>query len=145
MPAIRTVSIIVIISINKFVYFSGETAFTNISQYLGYSKNPLINRIKDIDKNLPITVLYGKDSWVADIFYFPCLKSELSDHRYCSIKIIYDAGHHIYCDNYNDFNRHVNGACNVKVSSKDFPRDMHSVQPSEAIEYSDAMQLITPI
>ena len=62
-----------------FFYFSGETAFSNVSQYLEYSKNPLIRRIKDLDKNLPITVLYGEDSWVADLFPFPFLKNELLD------------------------------------------------------------------
>ena len=143
--AVRTVSIIVIVSLNRFFYFSGETAFTNVSQYLGYSKNPLIKRIKDLDKNLPVTVLYGENSWVADWFYFPCLKSELSDHCYCSTKIIYKAGHHIYCDNCNDFNRYVNGACSVKISSRDFSRDMHSHQSNETLEYSDTMQLVTPI
>ena len=133
----------------NFFYFSGETAFTNVSQYLGYSKNPLIRRIKNLDKNLPITVLYGKDSWVADLFYFPILESELFDHCYCSTKIIYDAGHHIYSDNFNDFNRYVNGACNVKVSSRDFTSDIYSLRPIETeqytLEYSDTIQLVTSI
>ena len=96
-----------------------------------------------------MTVLYGKDSWVADLFYFPSLESELSDHCYCSTKIIYDAGHHIYSDNFNDFNRYVNGACNVKVSSRDFTVDMHSLRPIETeqytLEYSDTIQLVTSI
>ena len=132
-----------------FFNFSGETAFTNVSQFLGYSKNPLIRRIKNLDKNLPITVLYGKDSWVADLFYFPSLESELFDHCYCSTKIIYDAGHHIYSDNFNDFNRYVNGACNVKVSSRDFTPNVYSLQPIETeqytLEYSDSIQLVTSI
>ena len=132
-----------------FFDFSGETAFSNVSQYLEYSKNPLIRRIKDLDKNLPITVLYGEDSWVADLFAFASLKNELLDHCYCSTKIIYNAGHHVYSDNVNDFNRYVNCACNVKISSRDSTPYMHLLRPIEmeqyTLEYSDTIQLVTSI
>ena len=125
------------------------TAFTNVSQYLEYSKNPLIRRIKDLDKNLPITVLYGKDSWVADLFDLRSLKSELLDHCYCSAKIIYNAGHHVYSDNFNDFNRYVNSACNVKISSRNSTPYMHLLWPIEmehyTLEFSDTIQLVKSI
>lgn len=129
--------------------FSGETAFTNVSQYLEYSRNPLIRRIKDLDKNLPITVLYGKDSWVAELSNFPSLESELLDHYYCSTNIIYDAGHHIYSDNFNDFNQYVNSACNLKCSSRDSRLYMHSLRSIEmeqyTLEYSETIQLVTSV
>ena len=132
-----------------FVDFSGETGFSNVSQYLGYSKHPLINRINDFDKKLPITVLYGEKSWVAKLFDFTTLEDEFTDQSYCDIKVVRNAGHHIFSDNPNDFNMYVNAACNIKVPANDFSRDSNFHLSSEPIQYTlestNTIQTITSI
>jgi hypothetical protein len=47
-----------------FLNYSGETAFKTLSLPLGWAKRPMIQRIADIDKNLPITFIYGSRTWM---------------------------------------------------------------------------------
>lgn len=136
---------------NQFIFllFSGETGFSNVSQYLGYSKNPLINRINDLDKKLPITVLYGEKSWVAKLFDFTSLEDEFSNQSYYDIKVVRNAGHHIFSDNPSDFNLYVNAACNIKAPANDFSFDSNFHLSSEPRQYTPestgTIQMITSI
>ena len=43
---------------------SGETAFKTLSLPLGWAKLPMIQRIGDIEKELPITFIYGSRTWM---------------------------------------------------------------------------------
>ena len=47
--------------------YSGEAAFCTLSKYFGWAKNPMIKRIKELDHQLPLTVIYGKESWMTPI------------------------------------------------------------------------------
>ena len=44
--------------------FSGEKAFKSLSVAFGWAKNPMISRIASIDKTLPITFIYGSETWM---------------------------------------------------------------------------------
>ena len=50
--------------ISNLLTFSGETAFKSLSSKFGWAKQPMILRIADIDKNLPITFVYGSRTWM---------------------------------------------------------------------------------
>lgn len=47
-----------------FEIYSGEGAFRTLSLPLGWAKRPMIQRIADIDKELPITFIYGSRTWM---------------------------------------------------------------------------------
>lgn len=51
--------------IYKLVYCcSGETAFQTFLKGVGWAKNPMIHRYDLIHEDVPITVMYGEDSWI---------------------------------------------------------------------------------
>lgn len=43
---------------------SGESAFKHMMESFGWAKNPMINRIAEIPKDVPITTIYGSRSWI---------------------------------------------------------------------------------
>ena len=38
-----------------------------MSKFFAWAKRPLIKRIIDLDPNIPMTVIYGKNSWMKQI------------------------------------------------------------------------------
>ena len=47
------------------IFCSGEVAFKSLS--LGpfiWAKNPMINRLEMLPKEIPISILYGSDTWM---------------------------------------------------------------------------------
>lgn len=47
-----------------FIYFSGESAFHSLLTGFGWAKNPMIKRVQNINNNVPITFIYGQDTWM---------------------------------------------------------------------------------
>ena len=47
-----------------FLHFSGESAFHSMMASFGWAKDPMVNRIEQMDKTIPITFLYGAQSWI---------------------------------------------------------------------------------
>jgi hypothetical protein len=45
-------------------FFRGESAFTTLVTGFGWAKNPMINRIHHLDKRIPITFIYGQNTWM---------------------------------------------------------------------------------
>ncbi|XP_020893261.1 1-acylglycerol-3-phosphate O-acyltransferase ABHD5 isoform X2 [Exaiptasia diaphana] len=43
---------------------SGETAFKHLSIPYGWAKFPMVNRVGNLDRRIPITFIYGARSWV---------------------------------------------------------------------------------
>ncbi|XP_045193546.2 (Lyso)-N-acylphosphatidylethanolamine lipase-like isoform X2 [Mercenaria mercenaria] len=81
---------------------SGETAFKTLSLPLGWAKRPMIQRIGDIDKNLPITFIYGSRTWMDR----ECGNQSryLRNESRVDVEIIVGAGHHVYADRSENFN-----------------------------------------
>ena len=52
------------VSIIVVFLFSGETAFSYMSEQFGWAKYPMIKRIVELEKDLPMTYLFGSRSWV---------------------------------------------------------------------------------
>ncbi|XP_043649777.1 (Lyso)-N-acylphosphatidylethanolamine lipase isoform X1 [Drosophila teissieri] len=90
---------------------SGESAFHTMMQSFGWAKHPMIHRIKDVRSNIPITFIYGSRSWI-DSSSGEKIKSQRGSNM-VDIKIVTGAGHHVYADKPDVFNRYVNETCDM--------------------------------
>jgi hypothetical protein len=88
---------------------SGESAFHTMCAEFGYAKNPMIQRISQIRKDINITMIYGSRSWV-DNATGDTIKSIRSD-SFVDVKIVNGAGHHVYADRAEVFNQYVLDIC----------------------------------
>lgn len=76
---------------------------------LGWAKNPMLNRINDFRDDKPLTLLYGSRSWIDKTSWDKVKLSRISS--YVNVQVIRGAGHHVYSDKPEIFNRFVNDAC----------------------------------
>jgi len=94
-------------------YPSGESAFHSLMKGFAWAQNPMLPRLKSLDVNVPLTALYGSDSWITAI-----PEEELKEVRgldsttsaYTKMRLINDAGHHVYA-NAPQFDYRVLQAC----------------------------------
>lgn len=47
-----------------FCSFSGETAFKAMMESFGWARRPMLERIHLIRKDVPITMIYGANTWI---------------------------------------------------------------------------------
>ncbi|XP_033326244.1 pummelig isoform X2 [Megalopta genalis] len=94
---------------------TGESAFHAMMQGFGWAKNPIIRRIGKLNPEIPITLLYGSRSWV-DSSYWETLKQARSS-SYINVQAITGAGHHVYADKSDIFNKYVLEVCNLSDST----------------------------
>ncbi|XP_052229920.1 (Lyso)-N-acylphosphatidylethanolamine lipase-like isoform X1 [Dreissena polymorpha] len=85
---------------------SGEAAFRTLSHPLGYAKRPMMHRVAEIDRELPITFIYGSKTWMdrtcgAETVY-------LRNGSHVDVETIPGAGHHVYADRPESFNKIMN-------------------------------------
>lgn len=99
----------------QYYFFRGESAFHSMMSGFGWAKNPMIKRMTEIRTDIPITILYGSRSWV-DNSAGEVIKAS-GHHNYVNVQIISGAGHHVYADKPDIFNRYVNDACNLSDSA----------------------------
>lgn len=88
-------------------FFSGESAFHAMMTGLGWAKNPMLLRMNDLRADKSITLLYGSRSWI-DQTSWDLLKQARGT---VNVQAINGAGHHIFADKPEIFNRFVNEAC----------------------------------
>lgn len=76
----------------------------------------MINRVHEIQDNVPITLLYGSRSWV---------DSSAGEHihkkrpnSFVQSHVINQAGHHVYADRAAEFNRLIREACQFDEEEK---------------------------
>ncbi|CAG4987040.1 unnamed protein product [Colias eurytheme] len=98
---------------------TGESAFHTLMQGFGWAKNPMVHRVEKLDTNLPVTVLYGSRSWVDNST--GQLLSESRPNSKTYVQVINGAGHHIYLDKPDLFNKFVNEACTRADSDPRLP------------------------
>ncbi|ELT93584.1 hypothetical protein CAPTEDRAFT_162120 [Capitella teleta] len=84
---------------------SGEVAFKNMYQGLGYAKHPMVNRITDIPPSIPMTFVHGEESWIGSDVAFQV--KDLRGESLVDIQLYEGASHHVYADNTEEFNRLV--------------------------------------
>lgn len=87
---------------------SGETAFKRMSEMYGWAKYPMIHRIGEMDKNIPMTMIHGSESWID---CSPSYQIKNSRSGYVDVQVITHAGHHVYADQPWAFNQAVNKVC----------------------------------
>ncbi|XP_073848991.1 pummelig isoform X2 [Musca autumnalis] len=92
-------------------YPSGESAFHTMMESFGWAKHPMIHRIKDVRHDIPMTFIYGTRSWI-DSSSGEKIKAQRGDST-VDIKVVNGAGHHVYADKPEIFNRYVNETCDL--------------------------------
>lgn len=107
---------------------SGEAAFKAMSGSHGWAKHPMINRIADLEPNIPITFIYGSRSWVDRNPGIQVKYTRL--HSYVDVQVIQGSGHHVYADKATNFNRLVLKICN-NVDEQDNIKNTEVEQQSE--------------
>lgn len=95
---------------------TGEAAFHALSATLGWAKHPMVDRIHTLRKDIPITLLYGSRSWV-DNASGELIREKRPD-SFVHVQVITGAGHHVYADKPEAFNRYVMEACSVSDSGE---------------------------
>jgi len=95
---------------------TGESAFHSMMSGFGWAKSPMINRIHEIRADVPMTLIYGSRSWV-DNAAGNVIKAS-RPNSYVSAHIINQAGHHVYADKAEEFNRLVRNACRFTEDGK---------------------------
>ncbi|CAG9795873.1 unnamed protein product [Diatraea saccharalis] len=88
---------------------SGESAFHTLMDSYAWAKNPMVNRLDKLDKAVPVTVLYGARSWVHNSPAQVLTEQRPSSTTY--VHVINGAGHHLYLDKADLFNKFVLEAC----------------------------------
>nr|XP_020441971.1 1-acylglycerol-3-phosphate O-acyltransferase ABHD5-like isoform X2 [Monopterus albus] len=82
---------------------SGETAFKNMTIPYGWAKRPMMERIGQVQADIPISFIYGSRSSIdSDSGY--ALKISRPD---VEITVIRGAGHYVFADQPDDFNQTV--------------------------------------
>uniref|UniRef100_A0A4W4H4N3 Abhydrolase domain containing 4, N-acyl phospholipase B n=1 Tax=Electrophorus electricus TaxID=8005 RepID=A0A4W4H4N3_ELEEL len=79
---------------------SGEVGFRAMSEFLGWAKRPMVQRVNLLAPSMPVTMLYGARSWV---------DSSTGNH----VALIDEASHHVYADQPEEFNHVVVNICNT--------------------------------
>eukprot|EP00112_Aurelia_sp_Birch-Aquarium-sp1_P009158 Seg203.2 transcript_id=Seg203.2/GoldUCD/mRNA.D3Y31 product="1-acylglycerol-3-phosphate O-acyltransferase ABHD5" protein_id=Seg203.2/GoldUCD/D3Y31 len=114
---------------------SGEAAFKTMTIPYGWAKYPMIHRIKDIDEQLPMTILYGSRSWVDSTTGYKI--KYLRSKSFVDVQIIRGAGHHVYSDQPERFNWTVSDLCDRLAREDGF--DVEEQMPPEFPEIDESM------
>ncbi|EEB12421.1 Abhydrolase domain-containing protein, putative [Pediculus humanus corporis] len=114
---------------------SGESAFHAMMTGFGWAKHPIINRMNLLREDVPITLIYGARSWV-DSSASDKIKELRSSDSYVNVIVINGAGHHVYADRSETFNKHVNEACSISDRNADVPQKKES-SSSNKIDLQD--------
>ncbi|XP_050421932.1 (Lyso)-N-acylphosphatidylethanolamine lipase [Adelges cooleyi] len=88
---------------------TGESAFHSLLTGFGWAKNPMIKRVQNINNNVPITFIYGQDTWMDQSIADIVKKERLNG--IVNIEKIPNAGHHVFADQFEAFNDLVNKIC----------------------------------
>ncbi|CAH1224725.1 ABHD4 [Branchiostoma lanceolatum] len=90
---------------------SAETAFDTIRQNDGveWAKNPMLPRLTRLHPDVPITFIYGADSWIDSMTGKQA--ETLRKDSYVDIIHIQNAGHHMYAEQHGEFNRELVRVC----------------------------------
>ncbi|XP_029927463.1 1-acylglycerol-3-phosphate O-acyltransferase ABHD5 isoform X2 [Myripristis murdjan] len=102
-------------TVSEYIYHlnvqtpSGETAFKNMTIPYGWAKRPMLQRIGLLQPEIPITIIYGSRSSI-DGHSGNTIKA-MRPSSHVEIIAIRGAGHYVYADQPDDFNRRVLQVC----------------------------------
>ncbi|PIO21089.1 hypothetical protein AB205_0119410, partial [Aquarana catesbeiana] len=90
---------------------SGESAFKTMMERFGWAKRPMLPRLNLIPKSLPITFIYGAETWIDSSTGEKA--KELRPDSYVHTLAIKGASHHVYADQPSIFNEVVDEICDA--------------------------------
>nr|XP_020492693.1 1-acylglycerol-3-phosphate O-acyltransferase ABHD5 [Labrus bergylta] len=102
-------------TVSEYIYHlnvqtpSGETAFKNMCVPYGWAKRPMLQRMDKLHPDIPLTIIYGSRSSI-DSNSGSTIK-EMRPSSQVEIITIRGAGHYVYADQPEDFNRRVLQVC----------------------------------
>uniref|UniRef100_A0A914Y1T4 1-acylglycerol-3-phosphate O-acyltransferase ABHD5 n=1 Tax=Panagrolaimus superbus TaxID=310955 RepID=A0A914Y1T4_9BILA len=96
---------------------TGEIAFKTMSLKYGWAKRPMLNRITKLNSKVPMSFLFGARSWISSSSGYKV--KEERPQSYVDVNIISNAGHHVYADNQEEFNRVMSKICKTVESNQD--------------------------
>ncbi|XP_056876763.1 1-acylglycerol-3-phosphate O-acyltransferase ABHD5-like isoform X3 [Takifugu flavidus] len=82
---------------------SGETAFRNMTIPYGWAKRPMLERIGQVQADIPVSFIYGSRSSIDSDSGFAFKKTRPD----VEIRVIRGAGHYVFADQPDDFNQTV--------------------------------------
>uniref|UniRef100_A0A4W5MG27 1-acylglycerol-3-phosphate O-acyltransferase ABHD5 n=1 Tax=Hucho hucho TaxID=62062 RepID=A0A4W5MG27_9TELE len=82
---------------------SGETAFRNMTVPYGWAKRPMLDRIGQIQPDIPISIIYGSRSSIDSDSGYTVRKIRPD----VNIIVIRGGGHYVFADQPDDFNQNV--------------------------------------
>ncbi|XP_068425443.1 1-acylglycerol-3-phosphate O-acyltransferase ABHD5 [Clinocottus analis] len=88
---------------------SGETAFNNMTVNYGWAVRPMLQRMDQLQPDIPISIVYGSRSSI-DSDSGSSIK-EMRPRSHVESITIRGAGHYVYADQPEDFNHRVLQAC----------------------------------
>lgn len=96
-----------------------------MQHYFAWAKRPMLHRVPtDLNPDLPVSIMYGKWSWVYRLN--PAVMELFKDSRsnsYVATYLIEEASHHIHADRPEQFNATVRDILQVVDSNADVIRD----------------------
>lgn len=107
---------------------AGEIAFKNLSSNPAFAKNPIIDRLHQLDPKVNVSVIHGGNSWMFRQPEQPI--RDLCPERVVEVEEIEGAGHHVYADNLQQFNHLVNQFCDRADQRRDLKQQQHALPPS---------------
>ncbi|XP_048373061.1 (Lyso)-N-acylphosphatidylethanolamine lipase isoform X1 [Sphaerodactylus townsendi] len=102
-------------TISEYIYHcnaqtpSGEAGFKAMMEAFGWARRPMLERIHLVRRDLPITLIYGANSWI-DTSTGMKVKSSRPGSYVCDMAIP-GASHHVYADQPHAFNAAVEEIC----------------------------------
>lgn len=109
-------------TVAKYVYhcntrkITGELAFKHLLVVGAYPKRPMVERfINNLSVEIPVTIIIANESWLDNSYVPEILAGRPRESCYTHIETI-EAGHQLFSDNADEFNRIVLEACRVMKS-----------------------------
>ncbi|XP_029298798.1 1-acylglycerol-3-phosphate O-acyltransferase ABHD5-like isoform X3 [Cottoperca gobio] len=113
---------------------SGETAFRNMTIPYGWAQRPMLERIGQVQADIPISFIYGSRSSIdSDSGY--ALKKTRPDVQ---ITVIRGAGHYVFADQPVDFNKTV-----LQILARTAKKRLHEGTKQRELPHSDDTQEVT--
>lgn len=88
---------------------SGEEGFKSLTEQTVFPANPMLDRIDKLDRGIPLTFIYGAESWVGEEAGHEAKK--MMDSHHVRVFSLEGAAHHVYADQPEQFHRIVNDLC----------------------------------
>ncbi|XP_004077692.1 1-acylglycerol-3-phosphate O-acyltransferase ABHD5 [Oryzias latipes] len=102
-------------TVSEYIYHlnvqfpSGETAFKNMTDTGGWAQRPMLQRMEQLQPHIPMTIIYGSRSSI-DSISADSLR-ERRPHSNVDMITIRGAGHYVFADHPEDFNKTVVQVC----------------------------------